>query len=185
MRKLLTLSLVLFSAISLTACTIPGTSQEDLLQSSSDTSLDNRLFKEASQESNAEKCDQILDESEKKECKKVVEANDLSAQAIAKMDKSICDDIELERYKEACKIDVEKKLQQAEQRVRIADIMQEAVDSKDPNLCDTIPDENQKYSCRFNILANMAIEEGNPSLCEQIGEQGYTTSCIEVVSQIE
>lgn len=169
---------------------------EQTQEVNADTVLDNRLYNEAIGGLNLDKCDQISDTVRAGECKKVVESLSLKKKAVENLDKLICENIELDRYKEDCestvdglidKAEVEKEaLKKAEEmRERMLEIEEEAYKGGDASLCDDIEDENKKYSCKFNVVIDKAVEEKDSSLCEEIGHETYIQECKSMIATEE
>lgn len=106
------------------------------------------------------------------------------------MDDSICSSINLDRYKENCISKVKSEIETENQREEILEnntkedlVFQDAIDTDDIALCETLIDENQKASCNFNIYANRAIQEGDPKICDSIGDAAFIELCREGVAQ--
>lgn len=64
----------------------------------------------------------------------------------------------------------------AEEQVRL-ESEQKAVDKADVSICDEIEDKNEKYTCKYNVLADKALKENNPLICDQIGHEAFIKNC--------
>lgn len=184
--------LIPISALFLAACG----AAEAPTEVNSDTVLDDKLFQEATTANDLAKCDEIADSSKKEDCKMVVNSFLITADAVAKLDVSLCKGIEDKRYKENCEDEVEAKVNEKneylekleknkeleEERLKIES---EAQSKNDPNICDQLTNENAKLSCKYNIIANQAIQNNNPSLCETLEEESFVTECKNVLEATE
>lgn len=187
MKKLL---IPTISVLFLAACGAANAPADAPVEVNSDTVLDDNLFQEATSSKNLAKCDEILDSGKKEECKMVVNSFLITADAVAKLDGSLCKEITDGRYKENCenlvndtiadKGEYEKKLEDAKKlEEEVLAIESKAIQNGDADICNDITDSNQKYSCRYNVIANIAISEENPSLCDEIGESERIAKCKE------
>lgn len=149
-----------------------------------DTVLDDQLFSQATGQNNLEKCKQISNPTRQDECKMVVEALTVTAEAVKALDVSLCQDIEDERYKENCESSVEdaiteeenykNKLAEASKAEEArAEIEIKAMEKGDYEICNQIEDEGQKASCKFNVIS----ASGNISLCDEIGDPDLIEFC--------
>src|SRR3989338_10099948 len=178
MKKLLipTLATLFFAAC--------GAAQTPTTEVNADSVLDDQLFQEATSSNNLAKCDEIDAAAKKEECKTVVNSFLLTAEALEKLDASLCKDITEDRYRENCEISVSSKIEEIEEyekavkevenkdKERLA-IETEAVEKGDPKICESITDENQMYSCKYNIIVNKAITQNDASLCDEIGKDSF------------
>ncbi len=172
---LIALSLSVFIAV---ACTSSQSSETDQSENlNSDTVLDNQLFKEATSSNSMEECDQILDKGLKEECKMTVESSVLTNQAVEEMDKSICDGIQLNRYKENCNNKTQEAIDDQNRAEEIISIGEKAIETENADICNDIEDENVKASCKYNVIANKAIETNDPSLCDEIENESSIKIC--------
>lgn len=57
------------------------------------------------------------------------------------------------------------------------EIEAEAIQKADAEICDKVKDQNRRYSCQFNVLAGLAAEKKDPSLCEDIENEGLVEDC--------
>lgn len=162
---------LLISLILLTGCSANPS------QTKADEVLDTELFNQAISEKNLMGCALLQHSERNEECKNIVNGLLFTEQAVAKMDKKLCDQIELERYKENCETQVNSKLELKNADAKRLSIEQEAADKKNANICDQINDENQKASCKYNILTDLAITKKDPSLCEGIGPEDMIEKC--------
>lgn len=189
MKKLL----IPISALFLAACGAANAPADAPTEVNSDTVLDDQLFQEATSSNNLAKCDEIAAAAKKDECKMVVQSFLTTEEAVAKLDASLCKEIADGRYKENCenrvndtladKGEYEKKLEDAKKlEEEVLAIEAEAIQKGDADICNNITDQNQKYSCRFNVIANIAISEEKPSLCDDIGESERIARCKESVA---
>lgn len=178
--------LVVFSIFA-NACVLNNGKQTDNPETiNSDTVLDDQLFETATSSNTLEQCDKILDEAKKEECKNIIDANNLTSQAVEKSDASICQDIKLDRYKENCDNLVNAKIEEKNKKEEFLETMEnsskiseEAFLSKDVKACDEIEDLSQKNSCKFNIVANEALAANDISLCQKTLEGEWLTKCEE------
>lgn len=155
---------------------------------SSDTILDDQLFQDGVDNMDSAKCDQILDQTKKDECKKTVEALLMSEEAYEKMDKSLCKGIKLSRYKDNCETDIDSLMEEEKNdenelaekakkdETRLA-IEKEAVEKEDADICDAIEEGNHMYTCRYNVISAKATKEKDPKICEEIGEEELIETC--------
>lgn len=187
MKKTFILSLIIFVFAS--ACTTeepaeqtePATTTDE---TAADTLLDDQILKSAARANDLEGCDEILNEAKKTECTQIVNANLLTIQAVNEEDKSICGDIELERYVETCESSVEEVLESHRAELEADKLAQEAfeigmsaMESGNTNLCDQIEYELERASCKYNVITNKAIEANDASLCEAIGQDDFIQAC--------
>lgn len=178
--------LLLLSIFTLIACT-SGTDEQSS-EANSDKVLDDRIFEEATGSNNAERCKEISNQKLQDECAMVVNNFLITKEAVDKLDKSLCEQIEDERYRENCGNSIaaaiadkeaqEKAQEKAiEENEEISEIGAKAMEKGDASICDTIEDENQKYSCRYNVITNQAVSAQDPTLCESIGEESSIEQC--------
>ncbi|MFH1284011.1 MAG: hypothetical protein ABIH78_00255 [Candidatus Peregrinibacteria bacterium] len=191
MKKTAILIFALASALTvLTAC-----SQSEPVTPSADSILDDQIFTTATGAQDLEKCSEILSSTKKDECKMVVESLNVTDEAVKNVDKSACNAITDERYKDNCINSVEAQLayqNRAEtyqediqkQQEENASIQSRATAKKDADICNEMKDDNQKYSCRYNVLADQAIEKKDASICEDIDESIFIEKCKEAVNSL-
>lgn len=190
MKKFIPLAFVL---VVFAACSSNGDQTTETVINA-DTVLDDQLFSQATSQNNLEKCEQISDQTRKDECIMVVEGLIITEEAVKTLDSSLCKDIEDERYRENCEGSVEETIaaNEAEEKAaqeaakkdeeRVA-IESNAIAEGDADTCNDIEDENQKYSCRYNVLTNQAMQNSDPSLCDEIGKESFVAECKNAVSQ--
>lgn len=187
--------LIPLSVLFLAACGAANAPADAPTEVNSDTVLDDKLFQEATSANDLAKCDKIADGAKKDDCKMVVQSFLTTAEAVAKLDASLCKDITDQRYKKNCedrvnetiadKGEYEKKLEDAKKlEEEVLAIESKAIQNGDADICNAIQDENQKYSCRYNVITNIAISEANPSLCDDIGESDRITRCKESAASL-
>lgn len=170
--------LIPISALFLAACGAANAPVTDApTEVNSDTVLDDQLFQEATSGSNLAKCDEIIDSTRKDECKMVVNSFLITTDAVAKLDKSLCEDIDDGRYQENCENRVNEIITKNEEDERTLGIEEEALKLKDANICNEIKDQNQIYSCKYNVLVSLAMEQGDTTICEQIGNAAMIQEC--------
>lgn len=192
MKRLFLIFLLSTILSSCTYSTNPQTNESTDSNSSqtsiADTALDSRLFEDAISFNNSEFCSQIIDSETKNECTIVLSDLQKTETAISKLDKSLCDNLDLERYKEACstkissiiqsKKDIENESQEfSDYLSKLYKIQEEAVQLGDVNICNSIEDELIRATCKYNILAPLAIQKSDSTLCDQIGNVSLTANC--------
>jgi hypothetical protein len=186
MKKLATISVLISITTLLSGCSLFGnnyeTEKEEVVQEdvSPDSLLDDRLFASAVNNTDMDECEKITDETKKGECKKVVEADGITVEAVAELSDSSCSKIELDRYEEECENQVaeakkkENKFEYFEEQNKLAVEMYE---NDDLEGCEKIELENYKKQCRDNILLNRALESKDETQCEQLDTEEAIEDC--------
>lgn len=155
-----------------------------------DTLLDNRLYTEAAEGADIQKCSLISNETKAAECKKVVNANMITQQALQKKSKVTCNKINLARYRETCKQKVEdllklerEKAEQAEKLAEMSELAQEINDSGDVTRCKELENENFEKTCELNILVNKAIQAKSKDSCGEASTKELQKQCADDFAQ--
>lgn len=175
MRKYLSFSIL--AVLLLAGCSGNGGA------SVSDKMLDERIFADATQQSKAEYCLDINDDSLKGECVEVVSALDKTNAALQTGQEDLCNEISLDRYKEDClkRLNENKNYEAIEAQKDAAkqkerDRMHEIIAQKDLNACKNLNDA-YAYQCESTIYLNMAVAAKDPSICSKIGEEVDRQAC--------
>lgn len=184
------LAILLLALLAFSGCSFfeKETKNEQPTEVNADTILDNQIFTEAVGSGDIVKCDKILDKTKKEECKNVLESDSLTAKAIAELDKSSCKKIEMERYRDYCEEIVDAKSAEKEEGEKAAEkakeqealrvkTEQEAQDKGNASICEQIETKADMYSCKYNVISNKAIDENDPTLCENIEELSLVEAC--------
>ena len=175
MKKIIPILILLFLATACLNSEPPVAEQANL--SDSDIALDNTLFEEATSSNDLEKCEKILEEPKKVEWKKVVNSYLLTNQAINNLDSALCDQIQLERYKENCESEVNAKIEVSQKDQKKLETEQRAYDENNIDICDELEGEKEAAICKFNIIIDEAIIQKDSSLCDKIGYPEYVENC--------
>lgn len=141
--------------------------------------LDQDLYDEAVRARDIAMCKTILDKARATECTTIINNLNTTDEAVAAIDRTICNKIKLERYKENCVNQVNGAIDartEEEALRKNEDVAQKAADAKDASLCDSLS-ESYKYSCRAQVIMNQVLETGDISLCDEIGEETFTKTC--------
>jgi len=155
-----------------------------------DNVLDQQIYQRAISMQDSKACETIVNESVKEECENVANALVLTDQAVNDLDKKICGKIKLSRYEKECEDRVgailenqkagEKAQEEYERRqAKNLAIEQKAVDTKDYTICNQIQDATAKGTCQYNVLANLAISQNDPSECDKIDDSSMRNACKE------
>ncbi len=83
-------------------------------------------------------------------------------EAMSKQDVSLCENMQIEVNKEACKINV---------------IVTEAGLKKDSSICDQIQNEVSKSGCKDNVIIIKARDTKNPALCQNLADETRIQQC--------
>ena len=155
-----------------------------------DNVLDQQIYQRAISMQDSKACETIVNEAVKEECENVTNALILTDQAVNDLDKKICGKIKLSRYEKECEDRVgailenqkagEKAQEEYERRqAKNLAIEQKAVDTKDYTICNQIQDATAKGTCQYNVLANLAISQNDPSECDKIDDSSMRNACKE------
>lgn len=154
------------------------------MQVSADSILDDQLFGEAVATNDLSKCEKISENSKAEECTKTLNANLLTTDAQKALDEDICDEIELDRYKENCVATVKSAKTEAENAAMLEktyqkdrDLAQAAYDQQDPTICKDLSDESLVASCEFNTVIDAAQANGDSQLCDVISDEFFANEC--------
>ncbi len=185
MKKVLSLSVLTIALVTLlSGCALLDKILPEEDQVDAETVLNDEYYKLAVEYGDVAKCEMITDGSMTSECLDVVEAMLLTDQARAEMDASLCDAIALPKYADNCKEEVEALIAYEEKDAEVSAFYKtqaELVDSliKDGNLngCDQVKDENYKLDCVAAILTDKAIDRGDDSYCDDIGDIEFEEIC--------
>jgi len=83
-------------------------------------------------------------------------------EAMSKQDVSLCENMQIEANKEACKINV---------------IVTEASFKKDSSVCDQIQNEISRSGCKDNVIIIKARDNKNPALCQNLVDKTRIQQC--------
>jgi hypothetical protein len=185
MKKILTMALI--SILTLAGCGLfdggedvaePTVSGIDA-EVNADSVLDDQLYRSATASNNLEKCEKIIGERQKEECGNVVNANLLTIKAIGEMDSSVCDDINLERYKENCVEKAEEMKETQNLDENKITMTEKAIEEQDVSYCDEISDTNYKSECLYNFYMSEEYVKTDSSVCESIENNTIKELCIQ------
>ena len=190
MKKLIIISLALATLLSGCSLISHGELDDQEELSKADQTLDDHQFNLATQSKDAEKCDLIMSEEIKSECVQTVEGFVITEQAKTELDKDMCGEIELDRYKENCVSEVEKKIEASEAMEKYEEgklddqeLQLEASKAQDAEMCNEINITSMRDSCIYNIVANQAMVASDNGLCDQIEDEVMSEECRKNVSQ--
>lgn len=174
MKKLIPIFLVLsiFSG-----CSFSMQTSDKPLSTAGDKALDQKFYDQGVKTNDFSQCNQILDKAMKDECARIVNAGKITAEAVTKVDITLCKKIDLERYATACEAQVQPLIDAKISNDNRMQIEKQAYDQKNYKLCDQIKDENQKVSCKYNIISDLVISKKDPSLCNAIGPKDIVDKC--------
>lgn len=182
------LAILLLALLAFSGCSLFEKEEEETQAEpetvNADTILDNQIYEQAVNASDKETCNKILDASKKEECGNVVNALLLTNKATEELNDDYCGDIKIERYEENCNESVKGLVDKKEEQevlekknLEELEIAQEAMNKKDATICEGIEDKDTMYTCKLNVTVNKALQDKNPELCSQIGEEQYVEEC--------
>lgn len=135
---------------------------------------------------NEEFCDLVENPQQAEQCRvKVQDAVKLKA-AVSQTNEELCAEISEQNSQEKCRLMIETEEERMEakkelnaQYEREAQIMESAQNNSDASLCAQIESPEQSANCRYNVFANLALDQNNPALCEQIADDFLIKLCKE------
>lgn len=137
-------------------------------------------------------CDKIAIETIKKECQTAVADEIALADAIAKLDPTLCSKLSTQDQQEACKTQVEvittEKKQSESQQANQNEIVNQyetITKAGDYTKCKTINDTSYSMTCELTILTNMALIAKDPSICDKASSQAVTDECKKRVGGVQ
>ncbi len=178
MKKLIPIFLVL-SVFS--GCSFSTQTSDKSLSTAGNKALDQQFYDQGVKTTDFSQCNQILDKAMKEECARIVNAGKITAEAVTKVDITLCKKIDLERYRMACESQVQPVLDAKTSNENRTQIEKQAYEQKNYKICDQIKDENQKVSCKYNVVSDLVISKKDPSLCNVIGPKDIIDKCKSLV----
>ena len=154
-------------------------------ETTADVLLDDQIYNQALNSYDITKCDDIMSSTKKVECKNVVEGRLISVQAVNALDKSMCRQIKLDRYKANCEAGVDDAIASdaaSEYMKEQRELTSELAHGDSVAACDTIKDNNFRQDCIANAIINKAIEQNDPDECEEIEDEESIELCKELVA---
>lgn len=163
--------------LTLMAITLTGCATKTVPLTAGDAVLDTEFFNQATSTGNIGRCEEIVDETLKTECKALVNASVDTEKAVENNNLRACNTIEVERYRTNCTNRVNENIKYAKADENRLSAENEAVDSGNIAPCNNIENEPQKESCIFNVLAKKAVDANDPTICDAIGDEEGIVKC--------
>ena len=140
-------------------------------------------FQDAVSSLNKNLCTYLEDEKLEQECIDTIDAELLTNQALEAIDKSLCKEITLEKYKAVCeeKLDFvideeEKRAKEEEKNAEEVAKKRAIIDKDDLKACEDLTAPHN-FTCRFDIINNRATAAQDLKICEELKETEPVDLC--------
>ena len=158
------------------ACVFDSQS-ENIQVTYSDQYLDTQIFNEAVSSMDEASCQRILVGETRVECISAIQDIQKTHNAMTKKDEKLCDDVDSDRYREECNIQVERSLFYSDIQESREGIVDEAIAEGDAEICSGNPDQKGVDDCNLRVEMNKNPDGIDESFCDTLKDAQIEEIC--------